>query len=117
MIQATMQAAAGARLRIRVADTLPLRVRGLLGRPAPAPGEGLLITRCKRVHTVGMAYCIDVLYLDRDGQIVGVSHGVRPGRWRAPAPPRRRASAGTGGRRAVRLGLRTGGRLHGLAAA
>lgn len=56
------------------------RMRGLLGRPALAAGQGLLIAPCQGVHTVGMGYPIDVVHLDRDGVVRKVLHAVRP--WR-----------------------------------
>jgi uncharacterized protein len=64
------------------------RMRGLLGRPALAPGQGLLIRPCQGVHTLGMAYPIDVVHLDREHVVRKVLHGLRPWRigplvWRA----------------------------------
>lgn len=54
------------------------RTRGLLGRPPLEGGQGLLITRCRSVHTVGMGYAIDVVFLDRRGRIVRVVERLRP---------------------------------------
>jgi uncharacterized membrane protein (UPF0127 family) len=45
------------------------RTRGLLGRPPLATGEGLLIDRCRMVHTMGMHYALDLVFLDADGHI------------------------------------------------
>ena len=56
------------------------RMRGLLGRPALTPGQGLLIVPCQGVHTLGMGYPIDVVHLDRDGVVRKVLHAVKP--WR-----------------------------------
>ena len=56
------------------------RMRGLLGRPPLAPGEGLLIVPCQGVHTVGMGYPIDVVHLDRRGLVRRVLRGLSP--WR-----------------------------------
>ena len=56
------------------------RMRGLLGRPALGPGQGLLISPCQGVHTLGMGYPIDVVHLDRDGVVRKVLHGIKP--WR-----------------------------------
>jgi hypothetical protein len=33
-------------------------------------GEGLLILKCQSVHTVGMKFPIDVLYLDNRGRVL-----------------------------------------------
>ncbi|MGE0486035.1 MAG: DUF192 domain-containing protein [Gammaproteobacteria bacterium] len=57
------------------------RLRGLLARPCPGPGEGLLIEPCASVHTCFMAYAIDVVYLDRDWHVLRVVTALAP--WRA----------------------------------
>ena len=72
-----------------VAETFAERARGLIGRPPPPPGRGLLITRCNAIHTLFMRYPIDAAFLDRKGDVVKVVRGIRPGRffvwggWRA----------------------------------
>jgi uncharacterized protein len=45
------------------------RMRGLLGRPPLAEGEGLLIDACGMVHTIGMRYPIDIAFLDEGGRV------------------------------------------------
>ena len=50
-------------------------------------GEGLLITHCTSVHTIGMAFPIDVLHLDRDGRVTALLRNLKP--WRlGPWVPR-----------------------------
>ena len=56
------------------------RARGLLGGAALSPGEGLIIVPCRGVHTLGMAYPIDVVHLDRGGVVRAVVRHLRP--WR-----------------------------------
>jgi uncharacterized protein len=56
------------------------RMRGLLRRPPLSPGQGLLIRPCQGVHTLGMAYPIDVVHLDRELVVRKVLHGLGP--WR-----------------------------------
>jgi uncharacterized membrane protein (UPF0127 family) len=70
----------------RVADSFVLRARGLLGRPAPVLGDGLLITPCRSIHTIGMNYAIDVLFLTKDGVIAKIIPALKP--WRAAWGPR-----------------------------
>jgi uncharacterized membrane protein (UPF0127 family) len=65
--------------RIGVADRWWLRLRGLLGRPGLAQGEGLLLDPCRGVHMLGMHFPIDVAFLDRSGAIVAVYHALGPG--------------------------------------
>ena len=53
--------------RVWQADTAWQRMRGLLGRPKLRLGEGLLLAPCAAVHTFGMHYALDLVFLDRDG--------------------------------------------------
>jgi uncharacterized membrane protein (UPF0127 family) len=56
------------------------RTRGLLGKPAPDPGEGLIIFPCNGIHTFFMLYDIDAAYLDAKGTILKVVAHLPP--WR-----------------------------------
>lgn len=56
------------------------RMVGLLGTPDLRVDEALHIDRCRSVHTFGMRIAIDVVFLDRDGVVVRVVRGLRPGR-------------------------------------
>jgi uncharacterized membrane protein (UPF0127 family) len=56
------------------------RMRGLLGRPPLAPGEGMLIDECGMVHTFGMKYRLDLAFLDTRGRVCKLVHGLRPAR-------------------------------------
>jgi uncharacterized membrane protein (UPF0127 family) len=56
------------------------RLRGLLFRAPLGPKEGLLILPCQGVHTFGMRYPIDVVYVDRQGVVCRVLRGLQPGR-------------------------------------
>lgn len=46
------------------------RLRGLLGRSSLSEDAALLILPCKSVHTVGMKFAIDVVYLDISGNVL-----------------------------------------------
>jgi uncharacterized membrane protein (UPF0127 family) len=50
-----------------VANTAWTRLCGLLGHTPLRPGEGLLLRGEKAIHTIGMGFAIDVLFLDREG--------------------------------------------------
>jgi uncharacterized membrane protein (UPF0127 family) len=65
--------------RIAVADRWWSRLRGLLGRPAIGAGEGLVLTPCRAVHTLGMSYPVDVAFVDRRGAVVAVYNRLAPG--------------------------------------
>ena len=40
----------------------------------------LLLPRCPSVHTFGMRFPIDVMFLDRQGRVLRVERAVPPGR-------------------------------------
>lgn len=56
------------------------RARGLIARPAPEKGHGLLIPKCNAIHTCFMGYPIDAHFLDKDGNIIKTVKNIRP--WR-----------------------------------
>ena len=64
----------------RVANSYWSRFRGLIGAKPLQPGEGLLIVPCSSIHTHFMGFPIDVLYLNRGGEVVGTDHSLPP--WR-----------------------------------
>ena len=55
--------------RVDVADTGAKRRTGLLKHTGLAPGEGLWIVPCEAVHSFGMKFAIDVVYLDRKKKV------------------------------------------------
>lgn len=77
---------------LAVADTYWTRLRGLLGRASDDFGEGsgLWIVPCHGVHTLGMGFPIDAIYLDREMHVIHVESDLRP--WRV-APVRRLATS------------------------
>jgi uncharacterized membrane protein (UPF0127 family) len=67
-------------VRIVLADSWWERLRGLAWRRHPPDGWALLFPRCRSVHTFGMRFPIDVVFLDRHGWPIAISRGVKPGR-------------------------------------
>jgi uncharacterized membrane protein (UPF0127 family) len=65
---------------VEIADDWWRRLRGLLGRPPLKPGEGLLISPCRSVHMYGMKFGLDVVFISRDGRVVGLYEALAPGR-------------------------------------
>lgn len=64
-----------------VAESWWTRLRGLLGHAPLQPGEGLLLRGEKAIHTVGMSFAIDVLFLDNAGRIVHLIPAMPPVRF------------------------------------
>lgn len=62
------------------ANSLLARLKGLLGRSSLPPGEALLIKPCNGIHTFGMRFAIDVLFLDRENRVVAVTKELKPNR-------------------------------------
>src|SRR6516165_7029863 len=73
-----------------IADHALRRLRGLLGRRALPAGEGLLLQPAPSVHTAFMRFPIDVIFLDRDLQVVKRVDHLRP--WRTASSRRARAT-------------------------
>lgn len=57
------------------------RLRGLLGRPRLQAGEALLIDPCPSVHTIGMGYPLDLVFLDADFRLLKQVSELKPLRW------------------------------------
>lgn len=62
------------------------RAAGLLGRRPLAGDEALWLEPCGSIHTWGMAYAIDVVFLDRDHRVLAVARAVQP--WKIAWAPR-----------------------------
>lgn len=65
--------------QVFIADTFLKRLQGLLGKPPLTAIQGLVIKPCNSVHTVGMGYPIDVLFLDDSHRIVQIAVAMLPG--------------------------------------
>ncbi len=70
-------------MQILVARSRWMRLLGLALRERPPPGHVLLLPRCRSVHTFGMRFALDLVWLDRDGHVLAVESGVPPWRVRA----------------------------------
>ena len=64
----------------RVADSLPTRVVGLLLDRALAEGGGLWIVPCNSIHSIGMRFIFDAVFLDKHLRVVHLVHEMKP--WR-----------------------------------
>jgi uncharacterized protein len=66
---------------VEVARSRSQRLLGLAFRSV-APNGGLLIPRCRSVHTFGMRFAVDLVWFAPGGRIVRVDRDVAPGRVR-----------------------------------
>lgn len=76
--------------QLQRAESMASRMVGLLGKPELPAGAGLLIVPCNQVHTFGMKFVIDVVFLDSSQRILKICHNLKPWRlsplvWRAKA--------------------------------
>lgn len=67
--------------KVPVATTLESRLLGLSFLDPNDVGEGLLIPDCRSVHTFGMKFELDLVFLSQEGRVVEVRRGVRPRRF------------------------------------
>jgi uncharacterized protein len=77
---------------LAIASTHWTRLRGLLGLHSSdfRNGSGLWIVPCHGVHTLGMGFPIDVVYLDGAMTVIHIQDDLRP--WRF-APVRTQAAS------------------------
>jgi uncharacterized membrane protein (UPF0127 family) len=65
---------------VPVAATFPSRVLGLSRLDRDCAGQGLLIPRCRSVHTFGMRFSLDLLFFDDEGRVIDLRRQVPPRR-------------------------------------
>jgi len=63
-----------------IADTSQKRRTGLLKHNNLAAGEGLWIVPCEAVHTFGMKFPIDVLYLSKQKKVLKIRDNMKKSR-------------------------------------
>jgi len=64
--------------RVKIADSILSRLVGLLGRRSLEPDSGLWIFPSRGIHTMGMVFDIDVVFLDKALRVVEVREVVHP---------------------------------------
>jgi uncharacterized membrane protein (UPF0127 family) len=68
---------------VEIANTSETRRRGLLGRESLEPSAALILVPCFSVHTAFMQFPIDVIFVDREGEVVRIVRNLEP--WRVAA--------------------------------
>ena len=73
-------AAKGARVadRARLANRFWSRLIGLLSRSRLSVGEGLVLAPGNAIHTLFMRMAIDVIFVDKNGEVTKTAVNVRP---------------------------------------
>lgn len=61
-----------------VADTQLSRLKGLLGKRELKSNEGLWLVPCQGIHTIGLLFPIDVIYLDAEYRVVHLIEHLKP---------------------------------------
>jgi hypothetical protein len=67
-------------LRTLMADSFFSRMRGLLWRKPLESTEAILLSPCNSVHTFGMGYPIDIVFLNSEYQVARVVSNCMPRR-------------------------------------
>jgi uncharacterized protein len=78
------------------ATSLVVRLRGLAHLDGLPPHAGLHFGRCRSIHTFGMRFPLDLIWLDRHGELVRVDEHVPPRRHRSARRARSVLEVGAG---------------------
>jgi uncharacterized membrane protein (UPF0127 family) len=65
-------------MHVHVCESRIERGRGLLMRRCPDQRTAYLLRNCSAVHTMGMAYAIDIVFCNASGRILHIVRGLRP---------------------------------------
>jgi uncharacterized membrane protein (UPF0127 family) len=65
-------------LSVRKTESAIERTRGLLGAEQLGELEGLWIKPCNSIHSFGMRYPLDVIYLDRHDRVTSLRRHLKP---------------------------------------
>ena len=64
--------------KVRIADNFITRLVGLLKRTQLGPEEALWLMPSKGIHTIGMKFPIDVIFLNKEFYVLGLISGMHP---------------------------------------
>ena len=96
--------------RCAIADGPLGRMKGLLGRSELPRGQGILLRPASSVHTAFMRFPIDVVFLDRDLNVVAIEPELRP--WRAAGKRGSKVVLEIAAGECARRGLAVGDRIQ-----
>ncbi len=66
---------------VKVAQTYFSKLKGLMFIKEMKGMDGLIIEDCKSIHNMFVRFPIDVIFLNRDNQVVKVLRSFKPWRW------------------------------------
>lgn len=66
--------------KVDVADSMHLRLLGLMFSKDIGERDGLLITPCNSIHTFFMRYDLDIVFLSKSDEVVKIIREMKP--WR-----------------------------------
>lgn len=69
---------------LSVADSFWSRLVGLLGRKQLTVDDGMWFDRCNSIHTFGMRFSLDLIFLDPSMKVKALRKNVAPGRMTWP---------------------------------
>lgn len=69
-------------LNVAVTRSVVERMRGLLWLAPLQRDQGMLLTACNLIHTFGMKYPIDIVFMRRDGRVLKICESIAPSRVR-----------------------------------
>lgn len=72
--------------KVSIASNVLARSAGLLGTATPDPNKALYLVPCKAVHTFGMKYSLDVVFLDIQGKVVKLLQNLAPNKMTSLVP-------------------------------
>ncbi len=64
----------------RWAKTILQRLVGLLKTSSLKANQGLLLSPCSSIHTIGMRYNLDIVFLDKDKRVLKCVSDLKPNR-------------------------------------
>ena len=97
--------------KLEVADTFITRMVGLLGRKSLAKDQALWILRCNSIHTFGMKFSIDAVFVDKSLKVKAIKSSIKPTRLLLPVWGASSVFEMASGR-AVELNINIGDQLH-----
>ena len=65
-------------LNVKAADTMLSRLRGLIGRFRLKSDDGIWVVPSQGVHTFGLFFPIDLIYLDENREVIHLVEYFRP---------------------------------------